>query len=159
MRFNVNLSVAVAGACLLIAGCGDQPPAPTATAPPHSVVAFPVSVQLAAGASAQLQAQANDQRERPIGGASIVFRSMDPDVIGVTQDGVISALGPVGISAVQVASGGRVVEVPVRIVAGAGALLEATRSPADAAPAAGLIGDVVVQAALPQPVAPVSSTL
>ncbi len=78
-------------------------------------------------------------------GASIVFRSKDPDIIGVSQDGMVSALGPVGVSAVQVASGVRVVEVPVRIVAGAGALLEATKSPPGTAQAGAPVGDVTVR--------------
>lgn len=145
MRSNAPLCSAVAIACLLSAGCGDQPPAPQGVAAPHTVVAFPNSVQLAAGASAQVQAQVNDEHEQPIGGAAIVFRSKDPDVIGVTQDGVVSALGPVGVSAVQIASGVRLVEVPVRIIAGAGALLEATRAPPDTAQAGGLIGDITAQ--------------
>ena len=112
---------------------------------PHAVVAFPNTMQLAAGSSAQLQAQVNDVEEQPIGGASIVFRSKHPDIIGVSQDGVVSALGPVGVSAVQIASGVRVVEVPVRIVAGAGALLEATQAPAATTQAGASLGDVTVQ--------------
>ncbi len=145
MRFNLQLSVAMASACVLLAGCADPPPVPQAAATPASVVAFPSAMQLAAGSSAQLQAQASDERDQAIGGASIVFRSKDPGVIGVTQDGMVSALGPVGVSAVQVASGVRVVEVPVRIVAGAGALLEVLQAPAETAQAGGAFREVRVQ--------------
>ena len=145
MRFNVQLSVAVTSVCLLLAGCGQSPPVPQAAMTPHAVVAFPTTVQLAAGSSAQLQAQVNDMNDQPIGGASIVFRSQNPDIIGVSQDGVVSALGPVGVAAVQIASGVRVVEVPVRIVAGAGAVLEATQAPAATAQAGTPLGNVTVQ--------------
>lgn len=102
-------------------------------------------MQLAAGSSAQLQAQVNDERDQPIGGAAIIFRSRDPAIISVNPDGLVSALGTVGVSAVQVASGVRVVEVPVRIVAGAGALLEASKAPPGTAQAGAPIGDVTVR--------------
>ncbi len=146
MHLIVPLSLAVTSACLLLAGCDGQPAsAPQAMPTPQAVIAFPNAVQLAAGSSVQLQAQVNDEHDQPIGGASIVFRSKDPNIIGVSQDGVVSALGPVGVSAVHVASGVRVVEVPVRITAGAGALLEAIQAPSGTAQAGGLIGDITVQ--------------
>ncbi len=145
MRFYVQLRVAVTIPWVLLAGCGQSTPVPQLAMSPHAVVAFPNTVQLAAGSSAQLQAQVNALNEQPIGCASIVFRSKHPDLIGVSQDGVVSALGPGGVAVVQIASGVRVVEVPVRIVAGTGAVLEVTLAPAATAQAGTPLEDVTVR--------------
>lgn len=104
---------------LLASGCR---PAPATSEPPAAdpanVRAFPAELTLIAGMGAQLAAQVNDERGRPIGGAEIVFVSGSPQLVSVSARGFVTSVGPAGSGAVRVVSGTRQVLVPIIITPG-----------------------------------------
>lgn len=128
-------------------------PAPS-PADPAGVFVSPAAIELRAGETVQLVAQVNDDQGRAIGGASLDFGSESAAIADVTQNGLVAASGPVGTTAVHVASGGRETVVPVIVRAGAPRTLAfAAAPPAESAPEAELAVAVRVVDAFGNPVA------
>jgi hypothetical protein len=126
----------VAAAVALGACRGEPPPAPLA-AEPVGVFVDPAAVELRAGETVQLLAQVNDAQGRAIGGASLDFESRSPAIAHVTPNGLVAATGPVGTTAVHVASGSRETLVPITVRAGAPRTLAFAEAPlAESAPEA-----------------------
>lgn len=105
---------------------------------------MPGDLQMRAGDTDQLAAQANDQGGDPIGGVAIAFSSEDPALLHVSEAGMVSAVGPAGASTVVVRSGDRDVRVSVRVRPASPTTI---RSVPAASPRSG-----VVQATLEKPV-------
>ena len=109
------------GACimagLLLMGCSRGPV--SADAPvvdPATLIVEPPMLTLIAGHDAWLAAQANDTSGQPIGGSEFRFTPADSRVLRVTSVGHVIALGPASAhTAVQVASGRKVQNVPVEV--------------------------------------------
>lgn len=115
-RSAVLLLVAVV---VVLGACRREPaPAPLA-AEPVGVFVDPAAVELRAGETMQLVAQVNDAQGRAVGGASLDFESRSPAIAHVTPNGLVAATGPVGTTAVHVASGSRETLVSVAVRAGA----------------------------------------
>lgn len=96
-----------------IVGCTTE--APDLVPATRELILTPPGLSLVAGGSAQLLAQANDERGEPIGGASIVFQSPEPAVVHVSEAGLVSSVGPAREAMVRVASGGQELLVPIEI--------------------------------------------
>ncbi len=90
-----------------LAACGDPRPASELPAVPSTerVIVQPLSLQLRAGQSRQLLAQANGPAGNAIGGAELQYQSLSPGVVTVTASGMVTAVGPSGDAQVAVTSG------------------------------------------------------
>lgn len=118
--------VLMSSAGALAAGCSRSPtPLASAPAEPSSILVEPATLTLAAGHSAWLAAQANDTAGQPIGGAIFRFTTPDSRVLQVSDNGLVTALGPASTqAAVIVASGRHEERVPVVVLPGAPQRLE-----------------------------------
>jgi hypothetical protein len=104
---------------LSLAACSPGQPAETPAAPEtFEVRVEPGELEIAAGRTASLAAEADDSRGQPIGGAHFRFATPDPRLLQVRQDGSVTALGPAGEASVLITSGRVERRVPVRIVPG-----------------------------------------
>lgn len=111
----------LAGSGLVVASCARDAsgPARPATAEAYEILVEPGQLDLSAGGSASLSAQANDSKGLPIGGAPLKFDSEDPAVIRVSERGTVESLGrTVPRAFVIVSSGTRMKRVPVSVAAG-----------------------------------------
>ncbi|MCU0760103.1 MAG: hypothetical protein MUF07_13030 [Steroidobacteraceae bacterium] len=129
---------------LPLGGCDPGAPPPVAQREVAAVSVLPAALELRAGETAQLAAQANDAAGQPVGGAEIEFASGTRAVADVTRDGLVTATGPVGSAQLRVASGRAESVVPVTVVAGRPQALN-LRLPLPATAAAGAVVDVPVQ--------------
>ncbi len=103
----------------LATGCTREPETVVESVPePMEIIVEPAELRLAAGSQAALSAQANDDAGQPVGGAPIRFTAPDSQLLNVSDRGIVSALGPVGRSAIIVSSGRLERRVAVEIEAG-----------------------------------------
>lgn len=105
---------------MFLVGCS-RTSAPAANEQPeaYEVLVEPQQLQLEAGSTGALQAQVNDTRGQPIGGAPVRFTSANPEMLRVTDQGVVSAVGRVGRGIIVATSGRRERRVPVLVSAAA----------------------------------------
>jgi hypothetical protein len=83
------------------------------------VIVEPAQLTLQAGGEAWLAGQANDSTGQPVGGAKLQFRQADPHFLSVSQQGLVTSLGPATVQThVVVASGGQERLVPVVVLCG-----------------------------------------
>lgn len=156
--------LAVTLVALLSAGCSrEAAPAPDFAQPePYEVLVEPQQLELEAGGIGMLQAQVNDTRGQPIGGATVQFRSENPDLVRVTDQGRVTAVGGTGRAVVIATSGPRERRVPVQIKPGPPQRLEKVQgNPQNAIAGAAFADPVVVRAvdAFGNPIAEVALTL
>ncbi len=79
----------------------------------------PAQLSLQAGSAGQLSAQANDATGQPVGGASFRFTASDPKVLQVSDQGLVTALGPASTrTQIIVASGAAQLHVQVAVQPG-----------------------------------------
>ncbi len=116
---------AVTSATLVVSSLGCSPAAAPTTVEqpePYEVVVEPQQLEIAAGGAGTLQAQVNDTRGQPIGGAQVVFSpespAATPDMLRVSETGRVTATGPSGRAAIKVTSGPRERLVPVLVKPG-----------------------------------------
>jgi hypothetical protein len=105
---------------LALLGCGREPAVPAAPIrQAFEIVVEPAHLQLQAGGTGQLSAQANDNAGQPIGGASIRFRAADTKLLRVTDQGLVTSVGPATAQTQVVVISGRLERlVPVVVVPG-----------------------------------------
>ena len=139
-------AVAAILVALLSTGCTREAvPAPElALAEPYEVLVEPQQLELEAGGIGMLQAQVNDTRGQPIGGATVQFRSEDPDLVTVTDQGRVTAVGNTGRAVVIATSGPRERRVPVQIKPGPPQRLEKIQGNPQTAIAGSAFADPVV---------------
>ncbi len=142
----------------LVTGCPRTPDVATPRSPePATIRIIPAQLTLDAGHSAWLQAQANDGAGQPVGGAAFRFTVTDPRILGVSQNGEVTALGKASPeAAVLVASGRLELRVPVTVRPGAPQQLDkvsgdAQQLPAGEAPVAPLTARVLDRFGNPLP--------
>ncbi len=108
--------VGIAGS--LCFGCGDAIPQAEAPAT-HELLAAPDVLSLAAGAQAQLSAQANDAEGNPIPGARVAWQSVEDGRLQVDDRGLVTAIGPTGPAEIVASSGAARHVVRINVVPGA----------------------------------------
>jgi hypothetical protein len=96
----------------LLVGCGGgtEPGNGVAT-----IIVTPNPVSLPQLSITTLQVSPRDEQGDLVEGASVTFRSQDTTMVSVNSSGAIGALGPVGTTAITVASGTASVDVPVTV--------------------------------------------
>lgn len=124
----------------------------------------PASVALRAGASVQLQAQANDPTGQPVPGALIDFKAAEGGLVSVTSTGLVTASGRLGTGSVVIQSGSARLEVQVVVTPGEAARIDVAKGAPRAAPAGEALSElirlrVLDQLGNPVPEAPVEFRL
>ncbi|MEO7963304.1 MAG: hypothetical protein ABIT38_05270 [Gemmatimonadaceae bacterium] len=117
--------LAIVTTSAVLAGCSASA-ADAGTPTAMELIVRPTTVTLRAGESAQLAAQANDGRGRPVGGAPIEYRARSNSIVRISAQGMISAAGTAGRDTIRVASGKLVRTVPVTVHAGTPSLVVVT---------------------------------
>lgn len=78
----------------------------------------PATVSLRAGETVQLEAQVNDERGSPVGGAPLLFRAESTSIVRVSGAGLVSAVGVAGRDSLVVSSDALRRVVPIVVTAG-----------------------------------------
>ncbi len=89
-----------------------------ATATTTELIVRPSSVSLRAGETVQLEAQVNDTRGTPVGGAPLTFAAESKSIVRVSRSGLVSAVGVAGRDSIIVASDSLRRYVPITVTAG-----------------------------------------
>jgi hypothetical protein len=137
------LALALTGA---LGACRPESPPPPLPVETDGVFVAPASLELRAGETAQLVAQANGADGAPIGGAELEYASAAPTIASVTPHGLVAATGPTGTTTIRVASGRAETAVAVNVLPSQPQSLAASTS-APAESTAGTPIDVAVRAA------------
>lgn len=117
MRSPLQQAVVLALATAFAVGCitrKDDAPGSRAA----QLLVRPSAVSLRAGETVQLEAQVNDDRGAPVGGAPLVFRAESTSIVRVSRAGLISAVGVAGRDSLVVRSDSLRRVVPVVVTAG-----------------------------------------
>lgn len=119
------------GLSLLAASCGGgrEPIAPQVIG---SLSISPSSPSpIPSGGTLQLSVSIRDTQGQPMSGQAVTYVSSAPSIATVSDQGVVSAIGPLGTADITASAGGKTATVSVSVVAGAATSL--TRTSADPA--------------------------
>lgn len=117
MRSPMQQAAVLVLATAFAVGCitrRDEAPGSRAT----ELLVRPSAVSMRAGETVQLEAQVNDDRGTPVGGAALLFRAESTSIVRVSGSGLISAVGVAGRDSIVVRSDSLTRVVPVVVSAG-----------------------------------------
>jgi hypothetical protein len=89
----------------------------------YEIEVTPATVELAQGASQQLEVNVFDLQGALVTGVSVTFESSDPDIVEVSRSGLVSSVGPAGATAVVVRAGASRVSVAVTVTQVTGGII------------------------------------
>ncbi len=134
----------LAGLGLVAASCGGGG---DATAPPPQVGSLAISptgpAQVPAGGTLQLSVTVRDTKGSVMAGQSITYTTSAPSIATVSNQGVVSAPGPIGAADITVSAGGASASLSVTVVAGASASVARTSADPATVSAGASAGDSV----------------
>jgi hypothetical protein len=116
MRRHACVGLLAVAAAMLLA-CDDQGPRT-----PADLVVAPNQPRVPVGGSTRLIVTVVDADGREIVGEPATFESSDSSILTVSRSGILTSVGPLGISLVTVASGDLSTEVEARVVVGPSSL-------------------------------------
>jgi hypothetical protein len=124
---NSSAYAALVGVALLAASCGGGGDKTVAPPTIGSIVLSPANpAPIVAGGVLQLSASVRDTDGQPISGQTVAYTSSAPSIATVSDQGLVSAVGPVGAATITATAGSATANAPITVVPGAAASLTRT---------------------------------